>query len=61
MKCISKENRDYALGENRWGIDGWTEEKKAGAAALPLTYICLFVVLDEFSELKVPGDNGDLE
>lgn len=37
------------------------EEKKRGAAALLLTYICLFVVLDEFSELKVSSNNGDLQ
>lgn len=37
------------------------QEKKRRAAALLLTYIFLFVVLDEFCELEVPGDNGDLE
>lgn len=37
------------------------QEKKRRAAALLLTYIFLFVVLDEFCELKVPGDDGDLE
>ncbi len=35
-------------------MEGWIEE-------LLLTYICLFVVLDEFSELKVSCNNGDLE
>lgn len=37
------------------------EERKRGAAALLLTYICLFVVLDEFSKLEVPSNNGNLE
>ncbi len=37
------------------------EEKKRRASALLLTYICLFVVLDEFSKLKVPSNNGHLE
>lgn len=31
------------------------------SAALLLTYICLFVVLDKFSELKVPSNNRHLE
>lgn len=30
-------------------------------AAFLLTYICLFVVLHEFSKLEVPSNNGDLE
>lgn len=32
-----------------------------GAGAESLTYVSLFVVLDEFGELKVPGDDRHLE
>lgn len=42
-------------------MDGWIKESKRQSAALLLTYISLFVVLDEFSKLKVSSNNGDLE
>lgn len=61
LKCILREIQEYALGS--WGRigEGWMEERKRESAALLLTYICLFVVLDEFSELKVPSNNSHLE
>lgn len=48
MKCILGEIEEYTLAGGRIG-------------ALLLTYICLFVVLDEFSELKVSSNNRHLE
>ncbi len=40
--------------------DGWMGAKRRETAVLLLTYICLFVVLDEFSKLKVSSDNCNL-
>lgn len=49
------------LGGSRITGDRWMKERKGQSTALLLTYICLFVVLDEFSELKVSSDDGNLD
>lgn len=46
------------LGKIQEGVARGREDK---IISLSLTYICLFVVLDEFSKLKVPSDYGNLE